>query len=113
LWEEAFKALAPKDADAFTSSDTSQIPAEGKRAILTQLLRKIEVKKAEWEDKRWRYHRKGEVVIVMDVWNKVTRWITSMIAVVDTIVQYDPVHAALPWAGIKLIFQVTSACTIL
>jgi hypothetical protein len=45
-------------------------------------------------------------VIVIDVWNKVTKWITSMISIVDTVVQYDPVHAALPWAGVKLILQV-------
>jgi hypothetical protein len=108
LWEEAFKGLSPKDAAAIAHSEDLQQTPEGKRAILTQLLEKVEGKRAEWEDKRWRCYRKGEVVIVIDVWNKVTRWTTGMIAIVDTVVQYDPVHAALPWAGVKLILHVVS-----
>jgi hypothetical protein len=67
LWEEALKRISPEDAAAITHSEILKQASEGKRAILSQLLASVEIKKAEWEDKRWRYRRKGEVVIVMDV----------------------------------------------
>lgn len=36
------------------------------------------------------------------------RWIDHFKEVVDVAVQYDPVHAALPWAGVRFLLQVHS-----
>lgn len=63
--------------------------------------------KRECVKKRWTYTRKsGETVILRDVFDKVIRWIDLFKQVGDVAVQYDPVHAALPWAGVRFVLQV-------
>ena len=42
----------------------------------------------------------------MDLFGKVIRWIDLFKQVGDAAVQYDPVHAALPWAGVRFLLQV-------
>ncbi|OCK86125.1 hypothetical protein K432DRAFT_341989, partial [Lepidopterella palustris CBS 459.81] len=56
---------------------------------------------------RWKYTRKsGETVILRDVFDKIVRWINIFKQVGDVAIQYDPVHAALPWAGIRFVLQI-------
>jgi hypothetical protein len=61
-------------------------------------------------EKRWRYIRKtGETVILRDLFDKVIKWIDLFKQVGDVAVQYDPAHAALPWAGVRFVLQVGGA----
>jgi hypothetical protein len=58
-------------------------------------------------EKRWKYTRKnGGVVILRDVFDKIIEWIDKFKQIGDTVAQYDPVHAALPWAAIRFLLQV-------
>jgi hypothetical protein len=41
-----------------------------------------------------------------DVFENIVRWIDIFKQVGDIAVQYDPAHAALPWAGIRFVLQV-------
>ena len=43
---------------------------------------------------------------VQDTADKLVGWITKFKEVGDIAVQYDPVHAALPWAGVRFILLV-------
>jgi hypothetical protein len=57
--------------------------------------------------KRLKYtKRNGEVVILRDVFQKVMKWVIKFREVGDMAAQYDPAHAALPWAGVRLLLQV-------
>ncbi|KAL9078466.1 MAG: hypothetical protein Q9157_002619 [Trypethelium eluteriae] len=57
--------------------------------------------------KRWTYRGKnGRTVVLRDVFNKIVKWIDIFKQIGDTAVQYDPVHAALPWAGIRFVLQI-------
>jgi len=47
------------------------------------------------------------VVVLRDLFDKITTWIEKFIEIGNIIVQYDTTHAALPWAGIRLILQVS------
>ncbi|KAL9043407.1 MAG: hypothetical protein Q9214_003406, partial [Letrouitia sp. 1 TL-2023] len=63
--------------------------------------------KLECDKKRWRFTRKsGETVIVRDLLGKVIKWVDLFRQVGDVAIQYDPVHAALPWAGVRFLLQV-------
>jgi hypothetical protein len=42
----------------------------------------------------------------MDLFGKVVKWIDLFKQVGDAAVQYAPVHAALPWAGVRFLLQV-------
>ncbi|PMD66208.1 uncharacterized protein K444DRAFT_166202 [Hyaloscypha bicolor E] len=75
--------------------------------ILSCVLQVTEQSKQECIKKRWRYTRKsGETVIFVDLFSKIVKWIDLFKQVGDAAVQYDPVHAALPWAGIRFLLQI-------
>lgn len=74
---------------------------------LTELSRLTEKSREECIKKRWKYTRKsGETVVLRDLFDKVMRWINVFKEIGDVAVQYDPGHAALPWAGIRFVMQV-------
>jgi len=75
--------------------------------ILSDLQVLTEQSKQECINKRWRYTRKsGETVIFRDLFGKIVKWIDLFKQVGDVAVQYDPIHAALPWAGVRFLLQV-------
>ncbi|KAL6794836.1 hypothetical protein GGI42DRAFT_363259 [Trichoderma sp. SZMC 28013] len=101
LWEAALQKLP--------DSEKSLISVENgnKLEILHQILALAEDKKEICLQRRWKFKKKGgEVVIIRDKLEKIMTWITRLKEVGSTIVQYDPVHAAVPWAGILIILQV-------
>ena len=78
-----------------------------KLKILSELLTTTKESQKKCIDKRWRYTRRsGETVIIRDLLDKVIKWVDLFKQVGDTVVQYDPVHAALPWAGVRFLLQV-------
>ena len=84
-----------------------------KLGILSDLLEVTEKSRKECAKKRWRYTRKsGETIIFVDLFSKIVKWIDLFKQVGDTVVQYDPVHAALPWAGVRFLLQVGSILVV-
>jgi hypothetical protein len=80
-----------------------------KLIILSDVLELTTQSRQECIKKRWRYTRKsGETVIFVDLFGKIVKWIDLFKQVGDTVVQYDPVHTALPWAGVRFLLQVCS-----
>ncbi|KAM0407431.1 hypothetical protein ACHAPD_012238 [Fusarium lateritium] len=61
----------------------------------------------ECDAKAWRLRRKnGATVSVRDVLAKVVKWVNHFKDIGDIVVQYDPGHAALPWAGVRFLLQI-------
>ena len=92
-----------------SEEDQKNIDFDGsdKLDILSGLLQVTEESRQECIKKRWRYTRKsGETVIFVDLFGKIIKWIDLFKQIGDTAVQYDPVHAALPWAGVRFLLQV-------
>lgn len=59
--------------------------------------------------KRWRVvvpGRTGKTIIIRDLLEKITKWLNMFVKVGDAAMQYDPAHAALPWAGLRYLLQV-------
>ncbi|ORX98360.1 hypothetical protein BCR34DRAFT_577292 [Clohesyomyces aquaticus] len=74
--------------------------------ILAELHATAEKSRQRSVESQWKYTRKnGGVVIIRDVFEKIVRWIDVFKQVGDVAVQYDPAHASLPWAGIRLLLQ--------
>jgi N-terminal domain of NWD NACHT-NTPase len=75
--------------------------------ILADLLKLTEISHQECIRKRWRYvRRNGEVVIIRDLFAKMIKWLDVFKQIGDNAMQFDPYHAALPWAGIRFVLQV-------
>ncbi|RDW68744.1 uncharacterized protein DSM5745_08504 [Aspergillus mulundensis] len=92
LWREAADFLSEEER----ASLDFQRPE--KLQILTDLHRVTEKER-----------KSGEKVIVRDLFAKVAKWITRFKELGDVAVQFDPVHAALPRAGVKFLLKVMFA----
>ncbi|KAK3291787.1 ankyrin repeat and SOCS box protein 7 [Chaetomium fimeti] len=101
LWEAAFDALSAEDQKVlqFARTDVPLQPSE--------IVQVVEQKKLECVKKQWVLYtnKKGEEVLVRDVLGKVVDYIDRFKEVADTAVHFDPGHAAIPWAVIRMLLQ--------
>lgn len=108
LWDRAVKTLSDEDR---RNIDFSR---PGKLDILGDVLKAAERKKEECLKKRWRFKRSnGDEVILRDVFEKIVTWVNKFKDFGDIAMQYDPGHAALPWAGVRFLLQVGARFTCL
>lgn len=71
----------------------------------------VEDKRKECEEKRWRIYKdkNGKDVYIRDMLTKFSDWFEKFRNIGDTVAQYDPAHAAIPWAGLKFLMQVSKS----
>ena len=48
------------------------------------------------------------MIIIRDLLEKVSFWVSKFKEAVDVAVQFDPLHASLPWAAVRSLLQVIS-----
>lgn len=73
---------------------------------LRQSLAAVEEKQRYCNEKRWIFTFAGRKVTLKEEADKVIRWLNRVKAVGDVAVNADPIHAGLPWAGIRLLLEV-------
>lgn len=100
IWEQAAKKLSDEDRK-FIDFDRSD-----KRGVLEDLVKLVNHRKQLCMEKRWKYRKGNEVVVIRDQLEKITTWIDRFKRIGDAAVQYDPVHASLPWAGVRFLLEV-------
>ncbi|GAB1216592.1 hypothetical protein ATERTT37_005808 [Aspergillus terreus] len=100
LWKAALNSLSEDDRSRINfHSPNLQVLSE-----LHELTTK-EIQRAEQGRHSFK-RRNGQKVIVKDLFSKVAKWIDHFKQVVDVAVQYDPGHAALPWAGVRFLLEI-------
>ena len=100
LWERAFNGLSERDRRAFPS------PEDETHDHLEAVL---EATRRSWERcdrEKWSFKFRGKVINLRDRAEKILEWVEKFKQIGDTAMQYDSVHAALPWAGIRFLLQV-------
>jgi hypothetical protein len=101
LWEAAFDALSAEDKKdlKFARADMRFQPSE--------IVEVVNHKKQECVDKQWVLYtnKAGEKVLVRDVLANVVGWMEKFKEVGDMAVQFDPGHATIPWAVVKMLLQ--------
>ncbi|KAH0434541.1 hypothetical protein CcaCcLH18_05284 [Colletotrichum camelliae] len=101
LWDKAFDTL-DSDLKSVLSSTRSH-----RRDILELVLKEAKSKRDLAAKKRWKFTTpNNKTIIVRDVLEKITGWVQRFVATGDTVVQYDPGHAALPWAAVRFLLQI-------
>lgn len=101
LWDKAVETLKDKHKQNVDFQRTD------KNAILVDVLEEVQKKKQACVERRLKYKRKnGEVLVLYDVYEKIVKWVMKFKEVGDVAMQYDPGHAALPWAAIRFFLQV-------
>jgi hypothetical protein len=67
----------------------------------------MEQRVAAKRNKAWKIQWGGEDIVLRNVVMKIVHWVDKFKQIGDVIVQYDPGHAALPWAAFRFLLQVT------
>jgi hypothetical protein len=101
LWERAVAALSDKDKQDVDFDRTDKL------AILADVLNAVDKKKQLCIDNCWKYRYGNREIMIRDQLEKVAQWVKKFVAVGDAAAQYDPGHAALPWAGVRFLLQVS------
>ena len=102
LWAAALNTLSDEDRKLVCFDGQHHLK------VLSDLGQVVASAKEDSIRKQWRFHRpgSGHTVILRDLFTKIAVWIDRFKEIGDIVVQYDPVHAALPWAGVRFLLQV-------
>ncbi|KAI0856607.1 hypothetical protein F4860DRAFT_398338 [Xylaria cubensis] len=101
-WEQALQRLRKEDQEHFNAVNKStDTPLE----VLDGVLAAVSKRKEDCLRKRWNTVVDGRTIYIRDVLEKISVWVKKLIAIGDVVIQYDPTHAALPWAAMRLIMQ--------
>ena len=79
--------------------------------IIDSLVSGIEVRRSEFEQKRWRLQLAGKGIILREQLSKISKAVQNFKGLGDTLTGLDPIHAGLPWAGICFVMQLTLSDT--
>jgi hypothetical protein len=61
------------------------------------------------KSKRWTFTFRGRTVVLREKAVNIVKWLDRFKQVGDVASNADPVHIGLPWAGIRLLFQASTA----
>jgi hypothetical protein len=100
LWAAALQKLSDEDKTVLQSSSTSKLDA------LDDLCTAVKRKRDECDSQRWKFEFNGRKIVLRDIAEKIIVWINKFKEIGDIAVNFDPVHAALPWAGVRFLLQV-------
>ncbi len=105
LWASALATLSVEDQQCIAFEGQNKLDALTDLQNLTNAAKDSSVKN------RSQFRRRGrggedEIVVLRDLFSKIVVWIDRFREVVDVVVQYDPAHTALPWAGVRFLLQV-------
>ncbi|KAI4748930.1 hypothetical protein E4T50_00718 [Aureobasidium sp. EXF-12298] len=102
LWDKARQELDDNDDTLFS------LGRDDKRQILQDILKVVQGQQDRCLQDRWKIEGlNGKRIVVRDVCAKMVSSVEKYMAVVDVAVQYDPIHSALPWAGIRFFLQLS------
>jgi len=104
LLSNALKRLS--DRDQATLQDHILPNSNDIDLALRQALDAAEAKQQSCIEKRWTFTFAGRPVTLQEEADKVIRWLNRFKTVGDIAVNVDPMHAGLPWAGIRLLLEV-------
>jgi hypothetical protein len=100
LWERAVEDLDDEDKLGVNFERADKL------AILEDVLKAVDEKKQACLKGRWKYRKDNKEIIIRDQLEKMAKWVNKFKEVGDIAIQYDPTHAALPWAGVRFFLQV-------
>ena len=100
LWTEAAKSARDLDTSVIDQG------LMGSHISIDDVHAAVQDKLDQCIQKRWKYTRSnGQKVVLWNVLEKIMKWVNRFKEIGDVAVQYDPGHAALPWAAIRFMLQ--------
>ncbi|KAI4122117.1 MAG: hypothetical protein LQ338_005993 [Usnochroma carphineum] len=99
LWSNALKNLTRTEQDCIKSHLHES--SEPEKLLLVSQAKRDET----WKNRLSVKRRNGEKLFIYDIFGKIAKWIEKFVSIGDVAVQYDPAHAALPWAAVRFVLQ--------
>ncbi|KIW26216.1 uncharacterized protein PV07_09329 [Cladophialophora immunda] len=106
MWQKLFAELDQEERELlkkYKVAESGEI-----KATLAEIKNAAEIQEKKCTEKK-PYEFFGKQVNLRDAAEKVVRWVKKFEAVGDIASTADPIHAGLPWAGIKFILRVTTS----
>ena len=99
-----------KAVDQLSEEDKQQIDAlnSDRRGLIQDVIRVVEGKHQSCVEKQWKFRTGSETVPMRDPLGRIVAWINKFRDVGTIMMQYDPTHAAIPWAAIRFVLEVSS-----
>ncbi|KAK6335848.1 hypothetical protein TWF730_003223 [Orbilia blumenaviensis] len=107
LWAEAAQKLKESDKAQLmkVQSNNNNNNDAGPGDLVDDIIQETLRLRDTSLNKAWKITWKGQTIILRDIAEKVVSWIKKFKDVGDIAVQYDPAHAAIPWACVRFILQ--------
>lgn len=107
LWEEAKAQIDDEERRLLDQNVdmSSGNEAMGDTPHMLQAL--IQKQQRLADEKAWKFEFGGRMIILRDVFEKISGWISTFKTLGGFVSQIDPIHAALPWAAVNMILQVS------
>lgn len=100
LWHAAVAMLDPNQRAKLAQAKGSTFN------LLASVREEAERKKNLCLRKRWKVQLGGKQIVLRDLFDKIISWVDEFTAIGDVVASFDPVHAALPWAGVRFLLKV-------
>lgn len=103
IWDEAYQKLSPNERQTLSRCEPSGLTDS--TAVLQAVREKQTwLARERWHSYSWKFgERTYSLKTLMD---NVIAWVERFKGIGDIIIQYDPTHIALPWAGVRFLLQV-------
>ena len=106
LWKDALQKLSSGDQEAVGELKISLSAQKQFSEMIEELLDLTTKVQDKCQSKSYKFPFKGKEIIMRDVAGKIIFWLNKFKEVGDVAVNFDPVHASLPWAGVRFLLQV-------
>lgn len=100
-WEKALDNLSEEDRAIVLRSSLNS-----KLSSLRELHTLVEIRRVDCQSRGLKYKFGGHEIVLRDLTEKIIVWINKFKEIGDIAVNFDPVHTALPWAGVRFLIQV-------
>lgn len=103
LWTSAFSKLPLEDQSVLTDVHVREGTTQN---IYQSLEDSIKAQQLQEKARYWKVTIAGRSYFAGDVVLKMVEWLRRFKEIGDVAVSFDPVHAALPWAGFRFLLEV-------
>jgi hypothetical protein len=104
LWIRAVEALSPQQRAVLAANKLA--PQATLDDTLGPLLNLAEARRKGYAEKQWKPQVFGRKVDLQNIVKGICAGLEKFKEIGDIVVSFDPVHAALPWAGVRTLLMV-------
>lgn len=105
IWRKAFERLDEKEKEFFR--DRGFLDAHGGHVDIRSSVELCKEKGRQCADKRWTVTLRGRTIELYQITDRIINWLEKFKTIGDVAVNSDPLHAGLPWAGVRTLLQVS------